>query len=322
MATPAVKSESVHTETCLPSGRAPVWSRTTCTRDHKTPACTLRLVARCLCLSNWLSKPRSRERGAWPILPQDGTPTPSKRTARVTVTLSTSAQPAFPFSLRCDTAPGYVDGCLDADCVRGTSPRRRRRRPPAQHREVLRSRVEVWGAVGTLDALVRRRYLESGARHWPRVSPASRGSRTRSSELRVYLGGLENRSSWCCQAPTAPRPCEGRPATAADRPNMEGHHDRRQGKVVTWLRVRWWARRAASTVESPHSAFCVTKGLCHDLWFPFPVLCVDTCLLYTSDAADEEDSVDLGGRRIIKKKKKNNICSLLSVNMSILNIVG
>eukprot|EP00656_Telonema_subtile_P044215 TRINITY_DN50504_c0_g1_i1.p1 TRINITY_DN50504_c0_g1~~TRINITY_DN50504_c0_g1_i1.p1 ORF type:complete len:660 (-),score=138.04 TRINITY_DN50504_c0_g1_i1:21-2000(-) len=31
---------------------------------------------------------------------------------------------------------------------------------------------------------------------------------------------------------------------------------------------------------------------------------VDPCLLYTSDAADEEDSVDLGGRRIIKKKKK------------------
>ncbi|CZS11544.1 hypothetical protein CDFC105_93852 [Clostridioides difficile] len=28
------------------------------------------------------------------------------------------------------------------------------------------------------------------------------------------------------------------------------------------------------------------------------------CLLYTSDAADEEDSVDLGGRRIIKKKTK------------------
>ena len=26
------------------------------------------------------------------------------------------------------------------------------------------------------------------------------------------------------------------------------------------------------------------------------------CLLYTSDAADEEDSVYLGGRRIIKKK--------------------
>mgnify|MGYP003380553017 CR=1 FL=1 len=29
------------------------------------------------------------------------------------------------------------------------------------------------------------------------------------------------------------------------------------------------------------------------------------CLLYTSDAADERSSVDLGGRRIIKKK--NNV---------------
>ena len=28
------------------------------------------------------------------------------------------------------------------------------------------------------------------------------------------------------------------------------------------------------------------------------------CLLYTSDAADERSSVDLGGRRIITKKKK------------------
>src|SRR5674536_347610 len=32
-------------------------------------------------------------------------------------------------------------------------------------------------------------------------------------------------------------------------------------------------------------------------------VCWPACLLYTSDAADEEDSVDLGGRRIIKKKK-------------------
>ena len=30
----------------------------------------------------------------------------------------------------------------------------------------------------------------------------------------------------------------------------------------------------------------------------------DLCLLYTSDAADERSSVDLGGRRIIKKKNK------------------
>ena len=30
---------------------------------------------------------------------------------------------------------------------------------------------------------------------------------------------------------------------------------------------------------------------------------VAACLLYTSDAADERSSVDLGGRRIIKKKQ-------------------
>ena len=31
------------------------------------------------------------------------------------------------------------------------------------------------------------------------------------------------------------------------------------------------------------------------------------CLLYTSDAADERSSVDLGGRRIIKKKNKKSV---------------
>ena len=34
------------------------------------------------------------------------------------------------------------------------------------------------------------------------------------------------------------------------------------------------------------------------------VLRMSGCLLYTSDAADERSSVDLGGRRIIKKKKR------------------
>ena len=39
-----------------------------------------------------------------------------------------------------------------------------------------------------------------------------------------------------------------------------------------------------------------------------------TCLLYTSDAADERSSVDLGGRRIIKKKKNvRNECNRVSI---------
>ena len=43
------------------------------------------------------------------------------------------------------------------------------------------------------------------------------------------------------------------------------------------------------------------------------VLC-GGCLLYTSDAADERSSVDLGGSRIIKKKKISmNVCASLSV---------
>ena len=37
------------------------------------------------------------------------------------------------------------------------------------------------------------------------------------------------------------------------------------------------------------------------------------CLLYTSDAADERSSVDLGGRRIIKKKKNQNECGALYI---------
>ena len=41
-----------------------------------------------------------------------------------------------------------------------------------------------------------------------------------------------------------------------------------------------------------------------------------SCLLYTSDAADERSSVDLGGRRIIKKKTNVNILSLSTVTIN------
>ena len=37
------------------------------------------------------------------------------------------------------------------------------------------------------------------------------------------------------------------------------------------------------------------------------------CLLYTSDAADERSSVDLGGRRIIKKKKNITVSSIKQI---------
>src|SRR5665648_1254062 len=50
--------------------------------------------------------------------------------------------------------------------------------------------------------------------------------------------------------------------------------------------------------SSPGQRFYLPGCISHYRCLP-----VNTCLLYTSDAADEEDSVDLGGRRIIKKKK-------------------
>ena len=42
------------------------------------------------------------------------------------------------------------------------------------------------------------------------------------------------------------------------------------------------------------------------------------CLLYTSDAADERSSVDLGGRRIIKKKNAADVISSTLTNIHII----
>ena len=54
----------------------------------------------------------------------------------------------------------------------------------------------------------------------------------------------------------------------------------------------------------------VALGLVHEVELALlqcPVQVVfQVCLLYTSDAADERSSVDLGGRRIIKKQ---NTCA-------------
>ena len=49
---------------------------------------------------------------------------------------------------------------------------------------------------------------------------------------------------------------------------------------------------------------CAHKFLGH---IPGGLAIATVCLLYTSDAADDLLCVDLGGRRIIKKKKKINI---------------
>ena len=48
------------------------------------------------------------------------------------------------------------------------------------------------------------------------------------------------------------------------------------------------------------------------------LLAYNDCLLYTSDAADEEDSVDLGCPRIIKKKKKYQFMTMLQFAITLI----
>src|SRR5678809_977031 len=70
--------------------------------------------------------------------------------------------------------------------------------------------------------------------------------------------------------------------------------------------------RSGSPTTSATAPNTSRKGSPWDFWFSAGVLGLAfatlawgvyiACLLYTSDAADERSSVDLGGRRIIKKK--------------------
>ena len=67
---------------------------------------------------------------------------------------------------------------------------------------------------------------------------------------------------------------------------------KRQGEKVLYpLVISEQQNGVCKKVIGPATAFGVSPEL---------------CLLYTSDAADERSSVDLGGRRIIKKKTQHN----------------
>ena len=62
--------------------------------------------------------------------------------------------------------------------------------------------------------------------------------------------------------------------------------------------------RSYSVVFSRESASRIFLAVCRSNSAPWISSERKVCLLYTSDAADERSSVDLGGRRIIKKNKK------------------
>src|SRR5665648_1282173 len=71
--------------------------------------------------------------------------------------------------------------------------------------------------------------------------------------------------------------------------------------IVTWMVSS--KRLKTGTQYFPVDSMHTSKqslSISHCLNWKMELLKVENCLLYTSDAADEEDSVDLGGRRIIK----------------------
>ena len=65
--------------------------------------------------------------------------------------------------------------------------------------------------------------------------------------------------------------------------------------------------RTESIVFAVFAAAFIRMFLIEAYVIPTPSMEGTLCLLYTSDAADERSSVDLGGRRIIKKKKREEI---------------
>ena len=78
--------------------------------------------------------------------------------------------------------------------------------------------------------------------------------------------------------------------------------------AVPQVPTEGWTLRVTGLVDKPLSLTfedLLARNLVEE---DITLTCVsNTCLLYTSDAADERSSVDLGGRRIIKKKKNKKI---------------
>ena len=74
--------------------------------------------------------------------------------------------------------------------------------------------------------------------------------------------------------------------------------------IPTVATVRWTADQIIHRLLPTGSVPAFTDPSGQVVLAEVPVAAAWVCLLYTSDAADERSSVDLGGRRIIKKKKK------------------
>src|SRR5664280_61948 len=88
------------------------------------------------------------------------------------------------------------------------------------------------------------------------------------------------------EVPELPHAARSEPTALAERPKTEA-------------RTSSWRLVILPLMTCSTRWFSYSLRYCWSSMFGTPPR---LCLLYTSDAADEEDSVDLGGRRIIKKK--------------------
>ena len=92
-------------------------------------------------------------------------------------------------------------------------------------------------------------------------------------------------------------------AKSGSRP---AHNLRRRMALTCSARSRWRTR-----CMPRWSGACISITLPCQRWRPPIGTPCWPCLLYTSDAADERSSVDLGGCRLIKKKNKQYITGRL-----------
>src|SRR5674536_15871 len=94
-------------------------------------------------------------------------------------------------------------------------------------------------------------------------------------------------------------------AAGRGRPTQQGGHTLRRHATHGKPSVETTLRRDADAEHAEGAALgfgnCCGGSLRYALSARPAASQGYACLLYTSDAADEEDSVDLGGRRIIKK---------------------
>ena len=119
-------------------------------------------------------------------------------------------------------------------------------------------------------------------------------------------GGLQDNGSWKGPSKTSGGIQNADWQTIGYGDGFNAYADKTNNNIVYWQyqggRIYRTDQKSGENKFIKPFADATTGDLRFNWNTPF-VFGKNSCLLYTSDAADERSSVDLGGRRIIKKKK-------------------